>query len=143
VTIVMMRRDVSSEGSTVNEKPTTERVAEPGQPRKRSALVYVLGFVALAVLPVLALNSLATADTAATAGYGYGAAATARHHVHPHLAPAVRQCLAAHGVTLPTDVPATARTPLTQAQHDAFRAAAVACGAPATPSRGQPAPSSS
>jgi hypothetical protein len=140
----MMPRDVSSEGSTVNEKPTTQRVAEPGsQPRKRSALVYVLGFVALAVLPVLALNSLATADTAATAGYGYGAAASTRHHARPHLTPALRQCLAAHGVTLPTDSPGTPRVPLTPAQRDAFRAAAVVCGVPAAPSRGQPAPSSS
>jgi hypothetical protein len=126
----------------VNEKPRTQPVADPGpQPRKRSALVYVLGFIALAVLPVLALNSLATADTAATAGYG--SAAGARHHSHPHLTPALQQCLAEHGVTLPTPSPSAPRAPLTPAQRDAFRTAAVACGITGAPSGGQPGPKGS
>ena len=34
------------------------------QPGFRRGLTYVVGFIALAAVPVLALNSLATADTA-------------------------------------------------------------------------------
>ena len=44
-----------------------------GKPGIRRGLVTVVGFVALAVIPVLALNSLATADTGG-AGAGWRSA---------------------------------------------------------------------
>ncbi len=39
-----------------------------GNPRFRRGLLQVVGFVALAALPVVALNSLATADTGSSPG---------------------------------------------------------------------------
>ena len=58
-----------------------------------------VGFVALAVVPVLGLNSLATADTGDT---GAASAADGQRHPRPALTDAQRQCLAEQGVTLPT-----------------------------------------
>jgi hypothetical protein len=100
----------------------------------RRRLAYVVGFVALAAVPVLALNSLATADT----GSGSYSPSELRPP-HRELAEAQRQCLAAHGVTLPTRPADGTRPQLTPEQRDAFRQAfrqaAEACGLP-IPSHG-------
>jgi hypothetical protein len=74
---------------------------------------HVALFVALAVVPVLALNSLATADTAAKA--------------RPALTDAQQQCLAGHGVSVPDGAAATG-IPVTREERHALRAAARACG---------------
>jgi hypothetical protein len=114
-----MPRDGSSEGSVVNEKPGIRR-----------SIVTVVGFIALAVVPVLALNSLATADpgTSSTTEEGAG--------VRHGLTDAQRQCLAEQGVTLPARAVGGARPELSQEQRDALRQAAAACGLPAGPRRG-------
>jgi hypothetical protein len=73
--------------------------------------------VALAAVPVVALNSFASADT--------GSDPTARPSVTP------RQCLADQGVTLPTPPsPGTSgeRPSLTPEQRQQLRQAAEACG---------------
>jgi hypothetical protein len=94
----------------------------------RRGLVQVVGFVALAALPVLALNSLATADTGHAAGSGAA---------HPALTDAQKQCLADEGVTLPVKPADGSRPQLAQDQRDALRQAAEACGLPATIMRGR------
>jgi hypothetical protein len=105
-------RHGSSEGSAVHQ-----------QPGFRRGLIYVVGFVALAAVPVLALNSLATADTpAGTASEGAAPA------VHPRLTDEQRQCLTEHGVTLPVRPADGSRPALTQDQRAALRRAAEACG---------------
>lgn len=109
-----------------------------GKPGFSRGVVQIIGFVALAALPVLALNSLA------------GAAAPP-----PQLTDAQKQCLADHGVTLParpasgsgtepasrsgTEPADGSRPELTQEQRDARRQAAEACGLPVGP-RGQHGP---
>ncbi len=104
------------------------------KPAIRRGFLTVVGFVALAVLPVLALNSLATADTGAAASSGAGTAtegATTRStHV---LGDAWRQCLAEQGVTLPTRPADGSRPTLTPEQRAALRQAAEACGLPVRP----------
>ena len=62
--------------------------------RLRQRVGHVALFVALAVVPVLALNSLATATTASDG-------ATDPTAGRPALTDAQRQCLSDHGVTLP------------------------------------------
>jgi hypothetical protein len=101
-----------------------------GKPGIRRGVVTVVGFVALAVVPVLALNSLATADTGGAAA-GEGTAGTARA-----LTEAQRQCLAGQGVTRPARPADGSRPELTQEQRDALRRAAEACGLPMGPRRG-------
>ena len=93
----------SSEGSVVN-----------GKPRFRRGVVTVVGFVALAVVPVLGLNSLATADTGDT---GAASAADGQRHPRPALTDAQRQCLAEQGVTLPTRPADGHRPQLTEEQR--------------------------
>ncbi len=83
--------------------------------RFRKRLGHVALFVALAVVPVLALNSFATADTAAGS--------------RPGVTDAQRQCLADHGVTRPT--PGSNDQPRSQLSRDdrkALKDAADACG---------------
>jgi hypothetical protein len=76
-------------------------------------LGHVALFVALAVVPVLALNSFATAETGADS-----------HAV----ASDARECLAEQGVTVPTPGTAGERPFLTLEQRQALRAAARTCG---------------
>jgi hypothetical protein len=78
---------------------------------------HVALFVALAVVPVLALNSFATADTGSES--------------RPGVTDAQRECLADQGVTLPTRGDGgddRARALLTREQRREMREAAAACG---------------
>jgi hypothetical protein len=113
-----MRRP--TEGSTVNWKPGIRRGA-----------VQIVGFVALAALPVLALNSLATADTGSGSGSSTSGAAATRP-APPQLTDVQKQCLADHGVTKPTELKDVSRPEFSQEQRDALRQATEACGLPAT-----------
>ncbi len=97
------------------------------KPGIRRGLVQVVGFFALAALPVLALNSLATADTAGATGSGAA---------HPSLSDAQKQCLADEGVTLPVKPADGSRPQLSQEQRDALRQAREACGLPPRTVRG-------
>jgi hypothetical protein len=97
----------------------------------KRTVVQVIGFVALAAIPVLALNSLATADTASGAGNGRDRAST--RPSPPQLTDAQQQCLADQGVTLPVKPADGSRPELTQDQRDALRQAAAACGLPTGP----------
>lgn len=81
-------------------------------------LGHVCLFVALATLPVLALNSFATADTGAAADHG--------SRWRPDLTDAQRECLTEHGVTLPSR-DAEPRD-FTRDQRKALHEAAAACG---------------
>ena len=101
-----------------------------GRPGFGRGIVTVVGFVALAVVPVLALNSLATADTGGTSG-SEGTTTSAPRA----LTDAQRQCLADQGVTLPARPADGSRPELSQEQRDALRRAAVACGLPTCPPR--------
>ena len=96
------------------------------KPRLRKGLVQIVGFVALAAVPVLALNSLATADTGTASGS------------RPQITDAQKQCLADQGVTPPVKPADGSRPELTQEQRDALRAAAEACGLPAGPRGAHP-----
>jgi len=87
-------------------------------------MVTVVGFVALAAVPVLALNSFATADTGTGGAYGRSGG-TPRA-----LTDAQRQCLAEQGVPLPARPADGTRPALTQEQRDALRQAAETCGLP-------------
>ena len=111
-------RDGSSEGSAVQQ-----------QPGFRRGLIYVVGFIALAAVPVLALNSLATADTTAASGYGT-ASEGAVPGGHRGLTDAQRQCLSEQGVTVPARPADGIRPALTPDQRSALRKAAEACGLP-------------
>ena len=77
-------------------------------------------FVALAVVPVLALNSFATADTGTDPAAGSGG--------RTGVTTAQRECLAGQGVTLPTAGSGGERSSLTTEQRQALLAAARACG---------------
>ena len=101
-----------------------------GKPGIRRGLVTVVGFVALAVIPVLALNSLATADTGGSGAGEAGAGATRA------LTDAQRQCLAEQGVAAPARPADGSRPQLTQEQRDALRRAAEVCGLAVGPRRG-------
>jgi hypothetical protein len=83
---------------------------------------HVALFVALAVVPVLALNSLATADT----GTDPTAAPTAGSRVG--LTDTQRQCIADQGVALPTSSTDGGKPALTREQRQELRAAGQACG---------------
>lgn len=88
--------------------------------RLRKRVGHVALFVALAVVPVLAFNSLATAATASDGGSDPTGA-------RPGISDAQRQCLAGQGITLPT--PGSDGTPrLTREQRQQFREASQACG---------------
>ncbi len=85
----------------------------------------MVGFVALAVVPVLGLNSLATADTATGSRSEGGVGAPKA------LSDEQRQCLAGQGVTLPARPADGTRPEITDEQRAAMRAAAETCGLPA------------
>jgi hypothetical protein len=99
----------------------------------KRTVVQVIGFVALAALPVLALNSLATADP--SSGAGNGREASTRPSP-PQLTDAQKQCLADQGVTLPVKPADGSRPELTQEQRDALRQAREKCGLPTMLRRG-------
>ncbi len=75
---------------------------------------HVALFVALAVVPVLAFNSLATAD--------------AGTDPRPGPTDVQRQCLADRGVTLPTPGTAAERSSMTDEQRKELRKAVKECG---------------
>ena len=75
---------------------------------------HVALFVALAVVPVLALNSLATADTGTDPRAG--------------LSDPQRTCLAGQGVTVPAPGSQGEQPALTQEQRQELRKAIKACG---------------
>ncbi len=99
-------------------------IRRPGRPIEGSAvhqgssvtkrIGHVALFVALAVVPVLALNSLATADTGTDP--------------RPGLTDAQRSCLAEQGVTLPTPGGQSEVPALTQEQRKELRKSVKACG---------------
>jgi hypothetical protein len=94
------------------------------EPRKvRRGVVYAVGFVLLAVAPVIALNSLATANPN-SGGYGHGPGGGHQ----PKITDAQRQCLTEHGATLPAHGTDSSHPHLTPQQHEALHNAAAACG---------------
>jgi hypothetical protein len=93
-----------------------------GKAAIRRGFATAMGFVALAAVPVLALNSLATADTGA--GVANAEGGTGRSG----LAGTARQCLADQGVALPTRPADGTRPTLSPEQRQALRQAAAACG---------------
>jgi hypothetical protein len=86
-------------------------------------VVHVALFVALAVVPVLALNSLATATPSSSLG-GDATGGRAR----PALTDAQRQCLADQGITVPDRGDASEGIAITGEERHALRDAARACG---------------
>jgi len=95
----------------------------------------VVGFLALAAVPTLGLSAFAAAADTSTAGTGTEGQPGVRPP-HPELTDAQKQCLADHGVTPPVKpADGTRPTPPTDAQREAFRAAATACGLPTPPAR--------
>ncbi len=114
-----------TEGSTVGRKRNVRR-----------GLVQIVGFVALAALPVLALNSLATADTGGSSTTGTSDPSGTTRPARPQLTDTQGQCLADQGVTLPTRPADGSRPEVSQEQRDALRAAAEKCGLPAMGPRG-------
>ncbi len=101
----------------------------------KRTVVQVIGFVALAAVPVLGLNSLATAETGSGSGSTESTGST--RPSPPQLTDAQKQCLADQGVTLPTKPADGSRPELTQEQRDALHQAAVACGLPTGPLDGR------
>jgi hypothetical protein len=89
--------------------------------RLRKRVGHVALFVALAVVPVLAFNSLATADTGSDGGSDPTGA-------RPALGDTQRQCLADQGVTLPSRTSSDGKPPLTREERRQLRAASEACG---------------
>ena len=94
-----------------------------GEPRIRRRVVTVVGFVALGVVPVLGLHSLATADT--------GTAGSTDPPKTRSLSDEQRQCLAHQGVTLPARPADATRPGISGEPCAALRAAAAACVSPA------------
>lgn len=103
------------EGSAVHEDRTVGA-------RLRTRVGHVALFVALAVVPVLAFNSLATATTASDGGTGPAASS------RPGLTDTQRQCLSDQGVTLPTHGSTAGKPPFTREQRQQLRRATAACG---------------
>ncbi len=87
--------------------------------RLRQRVGHVALFVALAVVPVLALNSLATATTASDGGTDPTAG-------RPALTDTQRQCLSDHGVTLPPGGADGAKPELTRELRRQLREAGAA-----------------
>jgi hypothetical protein len=104
-----------TEGSAVHE----DRIIGA---RLRKRVGHVALFVGLAVVPVLALNSLATADTGTDPTPGATAGPRAG------LSDTQRQCLADQGVTLPSRSTDGGKPALTREQRQALRTAGQACG---------------
>lgn len=95
------------EGSAVHQDSSIRR-----RVTKRTG--HLALFVALAVVPVLALNSLATADTGTDP--------------RPGPTDAQRACLSGQGVALPTPGSQSERPALTQEARKDLRRSAMACG---------------
>lgn len=98
----------------------------------RSALAVIVGTIALAGVGVFGVAGLAgaqTADTDPLATIGSAASDQARPP-RSRLTDAQKQCLADNGVTAPQRSADGTRTPPTDEQRAAFRAAAEACGLP-------------
>lgn len=95
------------EGSAVHQDSSIRR-------RVTTRMGHVALFVALAVVPVLALNSLATADTGTDP--------------RPGPTDAQRACLSGQGVTLPTPGSPSERPALTQQERKDLGRSAKACG---------------
>ncbi len=106
------------EGSAVQEDRNTGA-------RLRQRVGHVALFVALAVVPVLALNSLATATAASEGSTDPTGAPNAGR---PALTDTQRQCLSDQGVTLPTGGADGAKPELTRAERRQLREAGAACG---------------
>jgi hypothetical protein len=111
--------------------------------RLRQRVGHVALFVALAVVPVLALNSLATATVVSDGGTDATAGRPAltdtqrvikgRPGARGHgtgLTDAQRQCLAEQGVSLPTHGAPGPHASVSAEQRDALREAATTCGLP-------------
>ncbi len=96
--------------------------------RLRATVGHVVLLVALAVVPVVAFNSLATAASASDGGSGPTGA-------RPGLTDSQRQCLADQGVTVPSGSSNDAKPPLTREQRQELRAAGQACGVGGTRAR--------
>src|SRR5262245_54425210 len=108
--------------------------------KTRSALALTAGTVAVAAIAVLGVASLAGAQTS-DSGTTPSTDQTPDGSGHPHrpaLTDDQRQCLADHGVTPPTPAADGTRTPPTDDQRAAFRAAVEACGLPVP--QGHPGP---
>jgi hypothetical protein len=111
----------------------------------------LFGFVALAALPAVGLGAYAAADSGPSPATNATPGATAPHSrsplsdeqrhprpgfrrgpgARPPLTDEQRQCLADHGVPLPPrPADGQRRQPPSQADRDALRAAAEACGLP-------------
>ena len=106
--------------------------------KTRSALALGAGTVVLAAIAVLGVASLAGAQTSDSGSAPSADQASDGSSTRPHrpaLTDDQRQCLADHGITPPTPAADGTRTPPTDDQRAAFRAAAEACGLP-VPSRG-------
>ena len=86
--------------------------------RFRTRLGHVALFAALAVVPVLAFNSLATAGTSSDPTAG----------ARPGLTDEQRQCLTDQGITLPLRSSNADKPALTDEQRQQLRAAGQACG---------------
>jgi hypothetical protein len=93
--------------------------------RRGKRVGHVAVFVALAVVPVLALNSLAAATPGSHGGSG---------DARPGLTDSQRQCLAERGVTAPSRGSAGGPA-LTPEQRSELRAAGRACGVRGTRAR--------
>jgi hypothetical protein len=106
-----------NEGSAVHRDRIVDRLVRAGFGKR---VGHVALFVGLAVVPVLALNSLATA----TPGDGGVAAADSR----PGPTDAQRACMSQQGVTLPARGADGARPVLTPEQRQQLRDAARVCG---------------
>ena len=84
---------------------------------------HVVVFVALAVVPVLALHSLATATPTSDGG-----ASDAGADARPGITDAQRECLAEQGVSVPDRSGAEGRPALTREPRRELRQAGRACG---------------
>ena len=100
--------------------------------KRTSTLRRMLGTGLGAVVLGATVVAMAAPAGAADAPGATGGARRAR----VHLTAEQKQCLADHGVTPPVKpADGTRPTPPTDAQREAFRAAATACGLPTPPAR--------
>ena len=116
-------------GRSASSQADRRMIRRPGRPIEGSAvhqgssvtkrIGHVALFVALAVVPVLALNSLATATPTPDGG---------TDPRPPGLTDAQRSCLAEQGVTLPAPGSQSEAPALTQEQRKEFRKSVKACG---------------
>ena len=107
-------------------------MSEHGVRRPRPSRIWAvaIGTVVVAGLAVVSFGSFAGADDTSTAPSATAPDGAPRPH-HAPLTDDQKQCLANQGVTLPTKpADGTRPAPPTDAQRQAFRAAAEACGLP-------------